>query len=156
MRLEELFETPDFGYKHFVNRDEDINNLIWNVEKENGPNQLEAIKVRVLSNDGKHQEGVIIARRQDDKFQITRSQLTQYKPNKPNWSSTGLGQMMYDRMISEVKKAGFRYLISDYKMSVEARKAWKKLATRYPVTNEVDIFDGEKYRCFQIDLDKVK
>ncbi len=166
MRIEEIFESPDFGYKNFVNRDADIAKLTWNVEFEKDDDgKIESIIARVLSNigdlptgltssGGKQREGIIIARRDGDRLQITRSQLTHYTQGF-TWSSTGLGQMLYDRIISEAKKAGFRYLISDYKLSVDARKAWKKLATRYPVTKEVELYDGEKYSCFQIDLNKV-
>lgn len=155
-----VMEAPDFGYKSFVNRDADIAKLLWNVEFEKSDKgKIQAIIVRALTSNGKHREGVIYARVSDlrpDTMQITRSQLTQYKTGEPSWASTGLGQMLYDKAIAEVKKAGFKYLISDYSMSVEARKAWKKLTTRYPVTIEREIFDdGSKCNIFKIDLDKV-
>jgi len=164
MLLRELFESPDFGYKMFVDRDDDIAKLIWNVEFEKDGSKLESIIIRALSNVGKtemlsnnglNREGIIIIRRNGEKFQITRSQLTQYRQGHEGWASTGLGQLLYDKAVAECKKAGIRYLMSDYTLSIEARKAWKKLATRYPVTKETDSLEGDKVHYFQIDLSKV-
>jgi GNAT superfamily N-acetyltransferase len=154
MLLAELFESPDFGYKHFVDRDADISNLLWNVEVERQNDRIEAITIRARDKESKNglSEGFILGRRTvNGKLQVAVSKLT---PNR-GWQSTGLGQTLYDKLIVEAKKAGFKYLISDYILSGDARKAWAKLWKRYDVTIEDEYEDGERYKCFQIDLTKV-
>jgi GNAT superfamily N-acetyltransferase len=137
-----IVEEPDFGYKHFVNRDADIAKLRWAVVKDEGGISVWA---KYVPND--ETQGFIIARpfeELNNSMQITVSNLR----NNEEWRNTGLGQMLYDRLIKEVKKSGYDYLYSDYKLSPFARTAWGKLSRRYPV-EKVKI-DGEN--LFRIDL----
>jgi predicted alpha/beta hydrolase len=78
----------------------------------------------------------------DDALTIVMSQIV------AGWSSTGLGQMLYDKLIQVAKNKGYSFLFSDCTLSQDARKAWKKLATRYPIKK---VKDGGM-NIFRIDL----
>lgn len=152
-----LLESPDFGYKPFNNRDEEISKLIWKVKEDkhrkwNNDEEKVTIIIKVYDPKSDKCIGYIDADADDDEsknsLRIDRSQIAQ----NSNWESTGLGQMLYDRLIQEAKKRGFRYLNSDFALSIPARKAWAKLSNRYDVKKLKH--EGENY--FSIDLDTVK
>jgi hypothetical protein len=150
-----LKEAPDFGYKRFNNRDADIANLKWIVEfvKDAGIIIKAIIPARYAEKSYSihgNYEGMIIAKpmREGNKLglQITSSRLT---PNR-NWQATGLGQMLYDRLIQESKKYNYDFIMSDFDRSQDANKAWKKLSNRYDV-EKVKSHDGDTF--YRIDLD---
>lgn len=153
-------ESPDFGYTHFNDRDNDLSKLKWDVvdDKANG-----VIAIRAFSdNPGSKNEprlqfmaqrygefdGLIIGRCWGDDgttVQIDQSRVTD------DWKGTGLGQMMYDKLIDLAKKKGFKKVKSDTSMSADARRAWRRLSQRYPVqTKEIPWRPTESY--YFIDL----
>jgi GNAT superfamily N-acetyltransferase len=147
-------ESPDFGYRHYNDRDAEISKLTWKVKSDENGIEIRAIDKNNISG---FSEGVIIARPMKSDscgdiscielngIQITTSKLTE----RGNWHNTGLGQMLYDRMIHEAKKAGYSYIVSDFTRSLYAKSAWEKLAKRYSVKKLKDS-DGDSY--FRIDL----
>jgi GNAT superfamily N-acetyltransferase len=115
-----ITESPDFSYSNFNNRDNDLQQVIFDV-RQNG-NEVVAIY------DGKDIGGVGFENVSSfDKIaQIFYSQINR------DWYGTGLGQILYDKAIQLAKKKGYKYLNSDTRRSIEAEKAWKRLARRYP------------------------
>jgi hypothetical protein len=152
-KQDQISESPDFGYKHFNDRDEDISKLKWEIDKSKfngwyGGEEQISIIIKAISSITNEVEGFINANEEHNKsLRISRSQIT----NGHNWESTGLGQLLYDKLIQFAKKNDFKYVNSDTKLSGFARKAWAKLSQRYPV--EKFKSDGENY--FSIDLSKV-
>jgi GNAT superfamily N-acetyltransferase len=161
-----IVEEPDFGYKHFVNRDDEIKNLRWNVKNE-GRDGFIVTAVREHYDDPSESihgnyEAILIARPTDSTIiqncksftqtghgiQISYAALS--KKSKDYWHSTGLGQMLYDKAIQVAKKVGYDFFESDYDMSPYARKAWAKLANRYSVQKVKE--NGKN--IFRIDLSK--
>jgi len=154
-------ESPDYGYKIFNNREEEISKLKWVViHNEDGiiVKAVEENRYNRPSGDSIYgnYEGLIVARPIPKDatigkgIQITLSKL--HNTQTKTWQSTGLGQMLYDRIIQEAKKAGYDFITSDFDRSLDANKAWKKICQRYNVT-KVKAFDGDKY--FRIDLEDV-
>lgn len=149
---------PNFGYKNFVDKDADIAKLQWKIE-ESGPGDYKDIKIQAIDPDSEYAyEGLILARIGSSIADHERGngvlevKISKIRVNK--WRGTGLGQMLYDRVIQEAKRLGYHYLTSDYMMSDDAKKAWAKLANRYPVQR---VKSGEYNEwVYQIDLTKVK
>ena len=82
-------EDPDFGYRNFNNRDEDIAKLKWTVKRDK-----DGIEVRATDENNKSgvSEGFIVARPfeeawKDDGIQITVSHLSK----TGNWHNTAKG-----------------------------------------------------------------
>ena len=154
-------EEPDFGYKNFVNRDEDIAKLKWVVELSKIDNKVDAIKIRALdptkdytecrSVHGPYEGLIAGSKVEDNALQVKLSRITSFSGFERHWESTGLGQMLYDRFIDAAKKYGFDTVLSDYTLSGPARKAWAKLSQRYPVEKVKE--NGTN--IFRIDLNKV-
>jgi len=122
-------EAPDFGYKSFNDRDEDISKLKWEIDKRpfkdwNSDEEHLGIIIRARNPETNEVEGFITSNEITKKtLKISRSQLT----SNHNWQSTGLGQMLYDKLINVAKELGFDYVDSDYILSVDARKALKDI-----------------------------
>lgn len=156
-------ESPDFGYKKFIDKDNEIAKLKWKIKSEGRGEENLGFIITLVNPETENEptpsmygnyEGLIIARRvTDDTIQITTSKISKYTHD--SWKSTGLGQLLYDKVIQEAKKAGYQYVISDYQLSGDARKAWSKLANRYPVT-KTKLYDDMGGNVFQIDLRNVK
>lgn len=162
-----LKEAPDFGYKHFVDKDSDILELEWKIKSEGKDGFIVTAAKKNYDEPSKsihgHYEAILIARptdfdvlRDGESFQQTGngiqiSYAALSKQSKDYWRSTGLGQMIYDKAIEYAKKCGYDFFESDYDMSPYARKAWEKLAKRYPVKKVKEF--GKN--IFRIDLNKI-
>src|ERR1700690_3513208 len=106
MRLQELFEDPDFGYSQYNNREADLKNVkfeIWDrdyyfvVNGRLGNTPVAFGKFIISSNN----QTVRVADLQIDGLVIKQ------------WRGTGLGQLIYDYAIQYAKKKGCEYFISD-------------------------------------------
>jgi GNAT superfamily N-acetyltransferase len=141
-----ITESPDFGYSSFTNRDEDISKLKWSAK-----NLLptgEAVGIYARTPDSSSQVwvarmGLQIEEENGKPFRATIRQTT----ITPEWTGTGLGQLLYDHAIQYAKKRGCEFFCSDIQRTMDAEGAWKRLSRRYPV---------EKHsNYYLIDLSKV-
>jgi hypothetical protein len=128
--------SPDFGYSQFTNKEKELKRLQLR-PTELGKNLLEVLALK----PGQTQHtpvgelpGYICAESLQyaedgsvSAYTISRSDIVPY------WRGTGLGQMLYDRLIVEAKKRGAKYLYSDENRSTDAFRAWKRLAQRHTV-----------------------
>lgn len=125
--------SPDFGYSHYNDREADLKKLHIK-EPDLGVNLLEAEAVDLTKKDNNTQ-GYVTAEKMflnngEFSYAVTHSKIN------PEWRGTGLGQLLYDRIIAQAKKRGAAYLYSDIfpnNLSEDAKRAWKRLGERYPV-----------------------
>ena len=138
MYVWELFEmAPDFGYKHFIDKDEEISKLKWEIHDEGKDGFIiKAVKSHYApnlpSNMYGNYEGILIARPTDYTVVWDNGSFTQTgnniqvtwvgisKRTKDYWVSTGLGQMLYDKAIVYAKKAGYDNFISDTTLTLNS------------------------------------
>ena len=126
--------SPDFGYSEFNNREKDLKKLRFQ-EPALGIHLLEVEAVDPAKKAMERTQGYVTA----EKMFLNRDELS-YAVTHSNiekeWKGTGLGQVLYDRMILQAKRRGADYLYSDVKpnnLSKDAEGAWKRLSERYPV-----------------------
>jgi GNAT superfamily N-acetyltransferase/predicted nucleotidyltransferase len=173
MNLRDLFngktfvtEMPNFGYSNFNDREKEIKNLHWKVEADDDflvvavyqttPSASALQDLRTNWSDD-NLVGRIQSVIENDYVKIMSAKI------KPEWRGTGLGQMMYDKLIARAKIGGHKYVRSDYDRTADAESAWKKLAKRYPVVgipyyairHDDQTIDPNKIAYYQIDLNKV-
>jgi GNAT superfamily N-acetyltransferase len=131
--------SPDYGYHQYNDREKDIKKL--RIQDNNLGKHLletEAIDPRLKSMD--KTQGYVCAENfgEDDEtgrvpaFYISRSFIN------PEWYGTGLGQILYDRVIRQAKNRGADYIYSDTDRSDEAESAWNRLSKRWPVDYDRD------------------
>ena len=160
MRASEfIIESPDFGYSHYNNREDDLKNVdfeVWDrdwyfvvnaVYKDHRPVGF----LKVISNH----DGI--------SCKVAKVELDKTYGN--DWVGTGLGQLLYEKAIEFAKKHGYKYLFSDYKnnMSLQAINAWKRLSKRFSVISNTKtipemgiIIDMKMIKAgFAIDLSKI-
>ena len=126
--------SPDFNYTKFNDREKDLKKLRIQ-EPDHGIHLLEAEAIDPIKKSMEKTQGYVTAEklflnREELSYAITHSNI------KPEWRGTGLGQMLYDRVIAQAKKRGAEYLYSDVtpnNLSKDAVGAWKRLSERYPV-----------------------
>lgn len=139
--------APDFGYTVYNNLDNEINKLTWKkISNNNGIDIWAESKPGTMS-------ARIRSYIENDYCCIYSAKLLE-----PGWEGSGLGQMLYDKLISEAKNKGIKYLRSDYDRSVAAEYAWKKIRNRYPVKNIMYNKNSPYYgnvQYYRIDLRKV-
>ncbi len=144
--LRGIKESPDFGYKSFVNRDEDISKLRWTVK--NLVSSGEAVGI-IATNESMSSTDYIARlclQLEEENGKLFRATVRLAQISS-GWKGTGLGQILYDKAISFAKKKGCRFFCSDVQRTMEAESAWQKLKNRYPV---------EKHdNYYIIDLSKV-
>ena len=134
-------EDPDFSYTHFKNRDEEISKLEWLVDsyktEEGNILRIRAHKKNAdLSSKDKlgDYEGLITALIKNGNFWIRNIKLRE----QGEWHSTGLGQMLYDKLFAIAKERRIHYVYSDQQRRPSARRAWEKIAKRYRVEHVGD------------------
>ena len=131
--------SPDFGYAEFNDREKDLKKLRIQ-EPDHGVHLLEAEAVDPTKKALEKTQGYVTAEKMfRGKWGIVNTELVYavtHSNINPEWRGTGLGQILYDRIISQAKKRGAEYLYSDVKpnnLSKDAESAWKRLGERYPV-----------------------
>ncbi len=136
--------SPDFGYTQYNDREKDLRKLV--IRPDRMGRLLEVVATQpgaVNSADfegyvccegykyheptGKRGEHVLSDKTGVDAFAVTESQITEA------WRGTGLGQLLYERLIKEAARAGAVYLFSDDNRTPEADRAWERLAQRHEV-----------------------
>lgn len=160
-----ITESPDFGYSKFNDREQDLSKLHWDVSSsKHGISISIGADASVTDSTPWYDDKIfarIRAQRSTDIANIGSAYI------KSKWSGTGLGQMMYDKLISVAKNAGYRYVRSDNDLNEASHKAWARLAKRYPVvaipnyatkpSSEIEPTDDpNKTKYYQIDLHKIK
>lgn len=157
---EQISESPNYNYSQYNDRENDLKKLHWQVlSTEHG------ISITIGANSSITD---YTSWSDDNIYARIRAQAVKNYVRigsayiKPEWSGTGLGQMMYDKLIAVAKNDGYKYVKSDYDRMAPGNKAWVKLAKRYPVEaipDYVSYDDGSSYEAgikyYQIDLDKV-
>lgn len=152
-----LKEDPDFGYTTFNNKENELNNLSWKII-----NNESGIEIIVFINDPNLPESYSWNQNLQGSVRALAKtkniiQITSIKIAK-KWFGTGLGQLMYDRLIQEAKNSGYKFLRSDFDRSDNAEHAWKRLSSRYNVTKilypKFSPYYG-KIKFYQINLQKV-
>jgi GNAT superfamily N-acetyltransferase len=143
----ELNEAPDYNYTKFNNRDEDIKTIEWEIVSTNAGLTITAWDPN-LPKYYYSFAGRIRALAEHDYVHIISIKI------KPKWHGTGLGQLLYDKAITQAKIDGHKYFRSDYGnyISAMAQKAWERLSQRYPVKK---VMSKGKLRYYQIDLSKI-
>ena len=157
--------SPDFGYTHYKDREADLSKLewitsatplsitisAWDVGQEPPPS-TPAGKLTALGESSafaaKNKKGPNVGAdgRVLDTFILRSVNID------GDWRGTGLGQLLYDRLIEEAVKLKARFIRSDAsgRMSADAQKAWKRLSQRYPVETHSGNYP------YLIDLTKLK
>lgn len=133
MRVDEI----DFGYSRYNDREADLNELKFTLDDK--PNTEWDRKFRsafrIIANSKKiNKVGVIGISISGDTGTVC------YVSIHKSWRGTGLGQMLYDKAISECKKRGLECLYSDSSLSNDAHRAWARLAKRYNVEQNKGIY----------------
>lgn len=158
-----ISESPDMGYSKFNDRDNDINNLHWKIESnQHGIEISIGNNPKINSYTDWSNENIFARIRAlgfKDSVRINSAYI------KPEWFGTGLGQMMYDKLIQTAKNDGYHYVKSDYDRLAPGNKAWGKLAKRYPVNAIPEYINGfgsddpeiptGGVKYYQIDLTKI-
>lgn len=148
-----LKESPDFEYSKFNDRDKNLRSLTWKIESGGAYGiSIAAGEGTYTSWDDRNLYGRIRALSSGNQLKIISAKI------KPEWHGTGLGQMLYDKLIQTAKKEGYKYIYSDVDRSESANKAWKRLAQRYPVAYDKTKYDSEGTQTGQyiIPLERVK
>jgi hypothetical protein len=141
-----LTASPDFGYSQYNDREKDLANLKFvttmefsdfpMIEAQEIDDKGEATPVGRIS--AEPTDGVYAPHRKTNKNRVNfpPGYLMRQVTVGHGWEGTGLGQILYDKMIAEVKRLGGERLYSaraSESMSPASKKAWDRLAKRYNV-----------------------
>ena len=142
--------SPDFGYGQYNPGKEDaLKNLLWDVDS--APTYVNiwaSTDTNLESRCGNIECYPADAKRKAEGFNKADWFVAQVTTD-PDFRGTGLGQMLYDKAIAEIKNRGGEALWSDVTgvtRTPDADSAWKRLGRRYPVK-----FDDKRER-FRLDL----
>jgi L-amino acid N-acyltransferase YncA len=141
-KYKEKTASPDFGYSKFNDREADLAKLKWSVLATDFTIDINARDPE--ANPHATPPGFLEASAYDSTGRLSSDDADKWDSVRvkkaiirDEWKGTGLGQMLYDRLIVESRKQKRRYLISDldWRMSPDAYKAWEKLSKRYPMVS---------------------
>jgi len=137
-----ITESPDFNYSRYNNREEELSKLSWKVRSGDFSLEIMTYFDQTDRFDPNKSPGWLDASTFSstgdtnpdnvdkwDSLQIRRIHIDDA------WRGTGLGQLLYERAITEARKRNRKYLTSDFRhrVSPDAEKAWDRLSQRYPV-----------------------
>lgn len=120
--------SPDFGYSQYNDREKDLKQV--RLVANGGEERFDVnCYFGEVSDDNRIGGGACVRTRlrREKAYQVSIVKIN------PAWRGTGLGQMLYDKLIEQARKRRARWLISDDMMSDDATNAWNRLSTRYPV-----------------------
>ena len=135
--------SPDFGYSHYNNRETDLAALRWQ-EISGGHGTCE---ISAFTPDSEVSVGTIGIGpcKNGNGFWVIGIEIS------PDWRGSGLGQMLYDRAIRKAKELGAQRFYAGAR-SDDAKRAWDRLAKRYPVKVDEETRGKTPY----VDLQEVK
>ena len=141
-------ESPDFGYTKFIDKENKISNLEWDIsiDRDNfiGKYQFTKIIIRAFNKEKiddydngifPPHEAIIVAKSDLSDDSILRVDFSSLNKKFEDWHNTGLGQLLYEKLIKVAKEEGFEYLASDWDENRNkfSDSAWKKLSSRHSV-----------------------
>lgn len=133
--------SPDFGYTEYNDAEEKLARIQFQTDKY--PEGFEIVAL----NDGQREGSIFcapfdpsrddaLARWEDINDELALDFCVR-RAGIEEWAhGTGLGQMLYDKAIAEAGRQGAWHLYSDDDLSPYAKRAWNRLAKRYPVVKE--------------------
>lgn len=135
--------SPDLGYSQYNDRDADLSRLKWKT----GPTPTGGVWIEAYDPQTRTKACTgSISHFPDEHWFVEGAYL-----RSEAWRGTGLGQLLYDKMIQIAKRHGGKWFLAG-SQSDDAIKAWGRLALRYPVSVISDHL-GRPRKC--IDLTKV-
>ena len=122
--------SPDFGYTEYHDREADIANM----EFDTSSDEPGWVVIHAYPKGQTTPVGNIHAAYFDD---TGKSMYIIMVSIEAPWKGTGLGQILYDKLIEKAKSMGVERLYAGNSQTADARTGWNRLAKRYTVKNDI-------------------